>query len=100
MILHTVNRSPFGSDCLQSCLDIATIDSGVILIEDGVYCALANTELTELISTALTRHKIYVLSPDLQARGIADAVAEGIEAVDYAGFVELCTQFDKVVSWY
>ena len=100
MILHTVNRSPFGSDCLQSCLDVAATGSGIILIEDGVYCALANTELTELISTALTRHKIYVLSPDLQARGITNMVVEGIETVDYAGFVELCTEFDKIVSWY
>ena len=100
MILHTVNRSPFGSDCLQSCLEIAAVDSGIILIEDGVYCALANTELTELISTALTRHKIYVLTPDLQARGIADSILAGIETVDYVGFVTLCTQFDKVVSWY
>jgi tRNA 2-thiouridine synthesizing protein B len=100
MILHTVNRSPFGSDCLWSCLEIAATGSGILLIEDGVYGALANSELSDRIMVVLARHKFYVLSPDLQARGIEDVILDGITPVDYSGFVTLCTQFDKVLSWY
>lgn len=100
MILHTVNRSPFSSNCLRSCLEIAAPDSGIILIEDGVYGALRGTEFTDQMSAILSNHKVYALIPDLQARGIQGNVIDGIEAVDYSGFVTLCTQFDKVVSWY
>ncbi len=100
MILHTVNRSPFGSNCLQSCLDIAAPGGGIILIEDGVYAALADTEFSEQVLAQMAEHTFYVLSPDLQARGVEGSVIDGIETVDYAGFVSLCTQFDKVVSWY
>ena len=100
MILHTVNRSPFGSNCLQSCLDIAASGSAIILIEDGVYAALANSDLSAQILAAMDKHTFYVLGPDLLARGIQNSVLEQIESVDYSGFVTLCTQYDKVVSWY
>ena len=100
MILHTVNRSPFDSSCLRNCLEMAAVGSSIILIEDGVYAALSNTEFTDQMLAALPKHNFYVLGPDLQARGIRDYVIDGIEAVDYSGFVTLCTELDKVVSWY
>ncbi|MBL4585337.1 MAG: sulfurtransferase complex subunit TusB [Pseudomonadales bacterium] len=100
MILHTINRSPFGSSCLQSCLDVAAAGSAIILIEDAVYAALPNTQYTDQIAAALGKHKFYALDPDLKARGIHEATLDGIESVDYDGFVALCTEFSKVVSWY
>jgi tRNA 2-thiouridine synthesizing protein B len=42
---------------------------------------------------------IYVLGPDLKARSIADKVMDGIKVVDYAGFVDLACEHDKVQSW-
>ena len=79
---------------------MAAVGSSIILIEDGVYAALSNTEFTDQMLAALPKHNFYVLGPDLQARGIRDYVIDGIEAVDYSGFVTLCTELDKVVSWY
>ncbi len=43
--------------------------------------------------------KVYVLTPDLEARARAGAVAEGIVQVDYKGFVDLVTQNPRVQSW-
>ncbi len=44
--------------------------------------------------------KLYVLGPDLKARGMAeDRVIEGVEIVDYAGFVDLAATHDKVNAW-
>jgi len=70
------------------------------LIEDGVYAALANSDLSAQILAVMDKHTFYVLGPDLLARGIQNSVLEQIESVDYSGFVTLCTQYDKVVSWY
>jgi tRNA 2-thiouridine synthesizing protein B len=44
--------------------------------------------------------KLYVLGPDLNARGFADdRVIPGINVVDYAGFVDLAAECDKVQAW-
>jgi sulfur relay protein TusB/DsrH len=43
---------------------------------------------------------VYALQSDLQARGIApDTVIDGIELVDYDGFVKLATEYQKIQSW-
>jgi tRNA 2-thiouridine synthesizing protein B len=44
--------------------------------------------------------KFYALGPDMKARGLSeDRVIDGVEIVDYAGFVDLSAEYDKVVSW-
>ena len=40
--LHTVNKSPYSSTALASCLAHLTGDAAILLIEDGVYGALAS----------------------------------------------------------
>ena len=43
---------------------------------------------------------VYVLGPDLKARGFGDdRVIEGINVVDYGGFVDLAAEHDKVQAW-
>ena len=36
--------------------------------------------------------KVYVLGPDLDARGMTDRLIEGVTSVDYGGFVDLVRQ--------
>ena len=94
-ILHTVNKSPFEKSSLDTCLRIAVEGSSVLLIEDGVYGAMDGTSLNGKLSDAGNRLKFYVLGPDLAARGLSeDNVMEGIEVVDYEGFVDLVTGHD------
>jgi tRNA 2-thiouridine synthesizing protein B len=99
MILHTVNKSPFQDNSLDSCLRVAQPDCGILLIEDAVYAATetANDLLTEQV---LSLHKLYALIPDLKARGLLERVKPGVELVDYDGFVQLTEQYDTVQSWY
>ena len=99
MILHTVNKSPFQNNSLDSCLRIAKAESGILLIEDAVYAAVEsqNGILTEQV---LSLHKLYALIPDLKARGLLERVKPGIELVDYDGFVALTENFKSVQSWY
>lgn len=99
-ILHTVNKSPFERNSLDSCLKFASPGAAVLLIEDGVYAALAGTSATTRIEDALNTVKIYVLGPDLKARGFTEGrVISGISVVDYAGFVDLAAENAKVQAW-
>ncbi|MBF0334232.1 MAG: sulfurtransferase complex subunit TusB, partial [Alphaproteobacteria bacterium] len=42
-MLHTVNKSPFEKNALESCLSHAVEGASILLIEDGVYAALGGT---------------------------------------------------------
>ncbi|EXJ14778.1 sulfurtransferase complex subunit TusB [Imhoffiella purpurea] len=99
-ILHTVNKSPFERNSLESCLKFATDGAAVLLFEDGIYAALSGTSVESVVSGALGKLKVYVLGPDLKARGFSEErVIEGISVVDYAGFVDLAAEHDKVQAW-
>ena len=97
-ILHTVNKSPFQKNDLASCLNHANDGDAVLLIEDGVYGAVAGTAAATQVAAAAA--KVYVLGADLDARGIAsEKVADGIEVVGYDGFVDLASEHTAVNSW-
>lgn len=99
-VLHTINKSPFERNSLDSCLRFAGPDAAVLLIEDGVYAALTGTSAEARIKEALGSVKIYALGPDLKARGFSDKrVISGISVVDYAGFVDLAAEHAKVQAW-
>jgi tRNA 2-thiouridine synthesizing protein B len=99
-MLHTVNKSPFESGTLESCLRLAQPGSAVLLIEDGVYAALAGTRAAEQVRAAMGRLKFYALGPDLKARGMEpERLIEGIGIVDYGGFVDLAAEHRAVQAW-
>ncbi|MCU7919775.1 MAG: sulfurtransferase complex subunit TusB [Candidatus Thiodiazotropha sp. (ex Dulcina madagascariensis)] len=97
--LHTVNKSPFEKSSMESCLAYAKAGSSVLLYEDGIYGAIKGTTVAEKV-TAKNGVNFYVLGPDLKARGVSeDKVVDGIEIVDYAKFVTLAAENDKVQAW-
>ncbi len=98
--LHTVNKSPFSTQTLISCLGHCKDGDAVLMIEDGIYGGLAGTGLTEIIADKVKSVALYVLSPDLTARGIdASRLIEGVTGVDYAGFVDLVATHDRTQNW-
>lgn len=97
-MLHTINKSPYSHQCLAECLRVCSADDIIVLIEDGVYAALANSEwLAELLGKTSA---VYVLHPDSAARGLNDRLASTIKTVDYAGFVQLCAETPTMMAWY
>jgi tRNA 2-thiouridine synthesizing protein B len=97
--LHTVNKSPFEKSSMDTCLNYANAGSSVLMYEDGIYGAIKGTASAQKIA-AKAGVNFYVLGPDLKARGIGeDKVADGIEIVDYAKFVSLAAENDKVQAW-
>lgn len=98
-MLHIVNKSPLERNALDSCLAAAQPGAAVLLIEDGVYAATRGTASESKLRAAAERMEIYVLAPDLDARGMAPALVEGVKPIDYAGFVELVVQHKNCQSW-
>ncbi len=99
-MLHTVNKSPFQKNSLESCLRLAKKGSALLLIEDGIYAALKGTSIEDKMKAATADFSVYVLGPDLKARGFSeDRLVDGINVVDYGGFVDLAADKDKVQAW-
>ena len=99
-VLHIVNKSPFDRNSLDTCLRLARPDSGILLIEDGVYAVRRDTTASANLQQAMEAHRVYALQADMQARGLPDdSIIDGVELVDYDGFVRLATEYDKLQSW-
>jgi len=99
-MLHTVNKSPLERNALDSCVRLAAKGSAILLIEDGVYGALAGSQAAEKISSRIGDFKFYALGPDLAARGLSEAtLIDGIEVVDYGGFVDLAAEREAQQAW-
>ncbi len=98
-MLHIVNKSHGERASLASCLRLAQDGASLLLIEDGIYAATAASAAASGIAAAAGRLKVYVLQPDVDARGMSGKLLEGVTAVDYAGFVELVTQHPTNQSW-
>lgn len=100
MLLHTVNKSPFGHAAARRCLRFAAPGSSVLFIEDGVYAVLQGTAFSATLAARLGEVSLYALAPDLEARGFGPAqVHQGVRLVDYAGFVDLAAAHHAVQSW-
>ncbi len=99
-VLHIINKSPYDRNSLDTCLRMARPGSAILLIEDGVYAVQGNSAAATKVSRAMENNPIYALQPDLQARGVSEAnMLDGVKLVDYDGFVELTTEYDKLQSW-
>ncbi len=98
-MLHIVNKSPFQTSTLKSCLAMAQPGSAVLLIEDGVYGATTGSAIEAEIRQASTAIKFYALQPDMDARGVTPKLMDGITLVDYSGFVDLTVEYSTSHSW-
>jgi len=96
-MLYTINKSPLMFGNLKSLLRVAPDGEPILLYEDGVYAAAQGTASEGLTRQALEQHPVYALQADLEARGLASLV-DGIQVIDYDGFVELVEQH-HVVPW-
>ena len=98
--LHTVNKSPLDRNALDSAVAHATKGSAVLMIEDGIYGAMKGTIKSSLVTDAMGDISFYVLGADLKARGISESqIIDGVNVVDYNGFVDLVAEHDTTQSW-
>lgn len=98
--LHTVNKSPYERNAFKSCLDHAAAGDSILLIEDGVLAARKGGAYAQALSDAKKSCAVYALGPDLAARGVGqNDLVEGVQTVDYDGFVDLAAEAKRVCAW-
>ena len=98
-MLNIVNKSPFQSTSLDTCLRMAQPGQGLLLIEDAIYAATKGSTAEAAIRSACSTLKVYALQPDMDARGVTAKAIEGVTLVDYSGFVALVAQYSTSNSW-
>lgn len=99
-MLHTVNKSPFETSSLRSCLGHTQKGDAVLLIEDGVYGALKGTDVSGDVWARRVEVSFYVLGPDAAARGLTkDRMVDGIAIIDYGDFVDLVAKHKTSQAW-
>ena len=59
--LHTVNKSPFSTQTLLSCLNHAKDGDAVLMIEDGVYGGAKGTGLADVVSAKARTWRVVSL---------------------------------------
>lgn len=91
-MLHIINRSPFQSSSLTSCLRLSTANDALLFIEDGVYAATTALQLP-------THLLCYALQTDVIARGIEHKLAKHIQLIDYPDFVDLTVSYSHIQTW-
>ncbi len=97
-ILHTVNQSHSTSSSLQQCLDYFTPNDAIVLLEDGVYNALAYHSSAEKLSGI---PHCYAIDDDIKARGLDDEdLLPNIQRISYDDFVNLSVQHPLSQSWF
>ena len=95
-ILHIVNKSPYEKNSLDTAVGYVMDGDALLLIEDAVYAAMKSGSA----ATKLDGLDVSVMGSDLAARGIAeDKLIDGINVVDYTGFVDLVEAKDSSQSW-
>lgn len=88
--LHIVNRLENGKlpEALARCWNEG---DALLLTCDAVYAAL-NTN-------TLLPSPCFALESDIAARGLKDRWPANVTAKNYSGFVDLCVQYPKSLSW-
>jgi tRNA 2-thiouridine synthesizing protein B len=96
MTLHTLNKQAKG--VVQLCISALSAADSLLLFEDGVYAAL-DAENAQYFAKLPADIKLYVLTEDLEARGMTDKIPTTFAKITYRDFVSLSLSCSKVVNW-
>ena len=96
MTLHTLAATP-SSAAFDNCLRLVAPGDMILLLGDGVYAALADTEACQRL--AGSGAEISVLGPDAAAAGVLSRIGP-FATVDMDGFVRLSERSARQLAWY
>ena len=99
-MLHVLRHAPQDSSRFASALRSMGPEQGLLMIEDGVYSLLLGTSSNNALQLLPASVCLYIMEADASARGLAiDDLPKRVKLIDYPTFVQLCTQYHKVLSW-
>lgn len=103
-MLHTVNK-PHPSPAFDRALELASVadgsDHALLLMEGGVYQALARHPSSDAIRSAIVGGvKVYALRADVEARGLSKRVLPEVQLISDAQWVQLVAQQELAIAWF
>ena len=97
-MLHIIRESPFHSKSFNHCIKILSAEDALLFIEEGVFCALADTDAAQLLLDITKNQKIFVLAPHAAEHGVLERLIPNIGLIDFHGFVDLVIAHTSV-NW-
>jgi tRNA 2-thiouridine synthesizing protein B len=95
--LHVLSHSPFTDGRLKSCLRVLGNSDGLLLCGDATHALQTGSAVWPALVEVAQTGRLYALDEDIIARAIQPG--EQVQRVDYATFVQLSIDFDKVNTW-
>lgn len=95
-MLHLIYQSPLEKATLER------IDDGdaVVFLQDSVFRILTQSHDEELLKEKLAAKSLYVLTDELEVRGIeVERLILDIEVIDMSGLVQLTVANEVIMSW-
>ena len=90
-ILHQFSTSLTADNAYQSALPLVAYHDGMLFMGEALYGLLR-------CDFATPAAKVFLLAEDVQALGLSDQLKQFTQ-IDYAQFVTLTLEYDKVISW-
>jgi tRNA 2-thiouridine synthesizing protein B len=95
-MLHLIFQSPVDN----AMLDRMAPGDVAVFLDSAILSVLQQGKMAEAISHKLNTNRFYVLSEDMEARGILkDELVVGLEVIDYPGLVKLTVENPSIASW-
>ena len=91
--LHVLPYAPSAGDAFNLALMAIANHDCLLLVGDAVYTLL---NLPQSLASLQQQNRLYALAEDVQARGLS---SDEIPLVDYAQFVSLSAQYQRVCTW-
>ncbi|WP_312241380.1 sulfurtransferase complex subunit TusB [Pantoea sp.] len=95
-MLHTLMYSPWQCD-IETLLRMLSQGDDLLLLQDGVLGALEGSAMLDrLLSAPAT---LWVLTEDVEARGLSVQISTRLQSLDYTGFVALTAKHQQQMTW-
>jgi tRNA 2-thiouridine synthesizing protein B len=95
-MLHLIAQSPIDMAIFQR----LGAGDDVLFLDKAVLNLLQKGYLSTVLTTLLAQHQLYVLSDDLELRGISPSeLLMGLNIIDYSGFVDLTVKNPLIQTW-
>lgn len=98
-MLHIINKTNFIESQNLSVLQVIKPEDALLFLADGVYLLHKTNPHVEILLSHIDSERIFVLEPDVTARGLKDLINNEIKLVDYDDFVVLTEQYHPTMNW-
>ena len=98
-MLHIINKTSIFEPQRLSALRIIKPEDALLFLADGVYLLHKINPHIEKLLKHINNEKIFVLEPDVNARGLKNLINNKIKLIDYDDFVALTEQYHPTMNW-